>query len=246
MYNSMYMITYCIHILGEGEVSSSHLSNVDVKEALSDLSEALDCAEAREGEVEKCQHTQKQFKEKIKNKRLKLTTITEQDAPAEGEESEAEHDGYYYDNTIIEGSKDRNIELVKRILHKNSELSMFDHVEVTSQTPNYVDQPTASSSSFSDSAKPLEASELLKALNNAPPRDYPRPFHSLEFLPYNPIPKRLDMVLFPNKESPLPLYDDPYWPSKRDCLTLLAEIRAKPNYVPFTGTFITPEARGAE
>ena len=85
--------------------------------------------------------------------------------------------------------------------HEDDELSMFNHVEITSQYPRYVDQPAVSTSTMIDEMRPLEASELLKAMNNQPPREYPPMFHSVEFLSYNPIPERLESVLFPTRRG---------------------------------------------
>ena len=224
----------------DGEVSSPVLSNQDVKETLSDLSEALECATSGPGEegMEKCQQKKEQFREKQKRK---LTTVSE--PPTEDLEEEEMEDDIDDDD----GGDEEDDELEVKKISDDDELSMFDHVEITSQFPRPISKISKSATSTTDPTKqPLDADELLEAMNNPPPREYPQNYHTLEFLPYNPVPERLDTAIFPHKESPLPLYDDPYWPTKRDCLSLLAEIRAKPNYVTFTGTFITPEARGAE
>lgn len=200
-----------------------------MKETLSDLSEALECATG-EGGAEKCQQMQQQFLEKRKSKRIKLTTITESsDEHKEGGDTESMEIG--------------KAKKPKEIIQDGHELSMFDHVVFELQFPRSTDRPKASGT---DPSKLLTPEDLINAMNNPPPREYPQMYYNLEFLPYNPIPERLDAMLLPFKENPLPLYDDPYWPTKRECLNLLGEIRAKPNYVAFTGTFITPEARGAE
>ena len=195
------------------------------------MSEALECATG-EGGVEKCQKMQQQFQEKRKSKRIKLTTITE---PSSDSGS-----GEIKDTGSMEIGKTKQ---PKKINKDDDELSMFDHVVFESQVPRDISKPKASGT---DPTKLATPEDLIKAMNNPPPREYPQMYYNLEFLPYNPIPERLDAMLLPFKENPLPLYDDPYWPTKRECLNLLGEIRAKPNYVTFTGTFITPEARGAE
>jgi hypothetical protein len=206
------------------------VTSIDVKETLSDLSEALECA-AREGGAEKCQQMQQQFREKRKSKRIKLTTIT--DPPIDGGE---ELD--VGDTDSMEMGKAKK----PAIIQDGHELSMFDHVVFEAQIP----RETRPKATGPDPTKLATPEDLIKAMNNPPPREYPQMYYNLEFLPYNPIPERLDAMLLPFKKNPLPLYDDPYWPTKRECLNLLGEIRAKPNYVTFTGTFITPEARGAE
>lgn len=218
-------------VADDSDVTPPTLATIDVKETLSELSEALECA-AGEGEAEKCQQMQQQFLKKRKSKRIKLTTITESsDEPEEGE-----------DTGSMEVGKAKKL---KEIIQDGHELSMFDHVVFEPQFPRKTDDRPYKATS-TDPTKLLTQEDLINAMNNPPPREYPQMYYNLEFLPYNPIPERLDAMLLPFKENPLPLYDDPYWPTKRECLNLLGEIKGKPNYVTFTGTFITPEARGAE
>ena len=79
-----------------------------------------------------------------------------------------------------------------------------------------------------------------------PKKEYPQDYHSLEFLPYNPLPDKLESAIFPKEPGvPLPLYHDPYWPRKKECLELVSQLKLNPHLIGFTGTFITPEARGA-
>ena len=216
-----------VYVADDGDVAPHTVTDFDVKATLSDLSEALECATG-EGGVEKCQQMQQQFREKRKSKRIKLTPIT--DSPSGGEELD--------DTGSVESGKAKK----PTVIQDGHELSMFDHVVFEAQVPRDP-KPKAAGT---DPTKLATPEDLIKAMNNPPPREYPQMYYNLEFLPYNPIPDRLDAMLLPFKESPLPLYDDPYWPTKRECLNLLGEIRAKPNYVTFTGTFITPEARGTE
>ena len=228
----MIMIEICSFVMytaDESDMSPVTVTSINVKETLSDLSEALECATG-EGGAKKCQQMQQQFREKRKSKQIKLMTIT--DPSIDDEELEAGDTG------SMEMGKTQK----PAIIQDDHELSMFDHVVFEAQIP----RETRPRASGPDPTKLATPEDLMKAMNNPPPRDYPQMYYNLEFLPYNPIPERLDAMLLPFKESPLPLYDDPYWPTKRECLNLLGEIRAKPNYVTFTGTFITPEARGAE
>ena len=100
-----------------------------------------------------------------------------------------------------------------------SELLIFDHIEQDFHQP----KPTAT---------------LYK--------EYPQDYHSLEFLPYNPLPNQLEAAIFPKQpHEPLPLYHDPYWPRKKECLELVKEMRGNAHLVSYMGTSITPEARGA-
>ena len=78
-----------------------------------------------------------------------------------------------------------------------------------------------------------------------PKKEYPQDYHSLEFLPYNPLPEQVEAAIFPREAGePLPLYHDPYWPRKRECLELVSQLKINPHMIGFTGTFISPEARG--
>jgi len=80
-----------------------------------------------------------------------------------------------------------------------------------------------------------------------PRREYPKNLYSVEFLPYHLLPDVLDEVVYPPGEDGMPpLFHDPYWPRKRACLDLVREMRNIPGVEQYTGTFITPEARGAE
>ena len=81
----------------------------------------------------------------------------------------------------------------------------------------------------------------------APRREYPKNLYSVEFLPYHPLPDVLEEVVYPPGDlATPPLFHDPYWPRKRVCLDLVREMRNIPGVEQYTGTFITPEARGAE
>ena len=93
----------------------------------------------------------------------------------------------------------------------------------------------------------LERSESTKKPPAIDPRDeYPLTYHSLEFMPYNPLPDHLEKVVFPYRNDPLANYDDPYWPSKGSCLELVQEVRENPQIANFPGTFLPPATRGAE
>ena len=76
--------------------------------------------------------------------------------------------------------------------------------------------------------------------------EYPSSYRSLEFLPYNPLPVQLEEVVFPDRSHPLASFDDPYWPSKGECLDLVSALRVTGVVSGFTGTFLNPEARGAK
>ena len=112
----------------------------------------------------------------------------------------------------------------------DEELTVFDHIERDSPPPgSHVSRhlPNRGGSKFTRH------------------KEYPLDYHNLEFLPYNPLPDQLESVIFPKRHSPLPLYHDPYWPRKKECLDLVKDLKGNPQLVSYTGTFITPEARGA-
>ena len=70
---------------------------------------------------------------------------------------------------------------------------------------------------------------------------YTRAYRDMEFLPYHALPLSLEEAIFLNRGTPLADYDDPYWPTKLHCLQL---VESSGNLPKFTGTFLTPEARG--
>ena len=89
-------------------------------------------------------------------------------------------------------------------------------------------------------------SETMKQGGRVDIAEYPSSYRSLEFLPYNPLPVQLEEVVFPDRSHPLASFDDPYWPSKGECLDLVSALRVTGVVSGFTGTFLNPEARGAK
>ena len=73
------------------------------------------------------------------------------------------------------------------------------------------------------------------------PHGYSEAYRSIEFLPYHPLPSELEELMFPHLTSPLHPIDDPFWPTKAECLDLIGSDH---NWLQFTGIFLTPEARG--
>lgn len=72
---------------------------------------------------------------------------------------------------------------------------------------------------------------------------YTEAYRRMEFLPYTALPASLEQVIFPNHTpSSTDDYNDPYWPTKTQCLELVEGLTD--NLPRFTGTFLTPEARG--
>ena len=124
----------------------------------------------------------------------------------------------------LECEEDEEEELESNSGNSLSEILMLDKIE--QETP--LQQPH------------VDLSKLT------PRREYPKDLYLLEFLPYHPLPDVLEEVMFPSQEKPLPSFHDPYWPRKRECLDLVREMKNTPGIVRYTGTFITPEARGAK
>ena len=89
-------------------------------------------------------------------------------------------------------------------------------------------------------------SETMKHGGHVDIAEYPSSYRSLAFLPYNPLPVQLEEVVFPDRSHPLASFDDPYWPSKGECLDLVSALRVTGVVSGFTGTFLNPEARGAK
>ena len=75
---------------------------------------------------------------------------------------------------------------------------------------------------------------------------YSEAYRNIEFLPYNPLPEQLEEIIFPDRARPLAPYDDPFWPSKTECVELVSSLKGVQSNTGFTGTFLTPDARGAE
>lgn len=75
---------------------------------------------------------------------------------------------------------------------------------------------------------------------------YSEAYRNVEFLPYNPLPEQLEEVIFPDRSRPLAPFDDPFWPSKGECVDLVTSLRNVESNAALTGTFLTPAARGAE
>ena len=69
---------------------------------------------------------------------------------------------------------------------------------------------------------------------------YTEAYRQMEFIPYNALPQHSEEVVFPSS-SPA-IFNDPYWPNKKQCLELVED--ASDHLPRFTGTFLTPEARG--
>ena len=70
---------------------------------------------------------------------------------------------------------------------------------------------------------------------------YTEAYRQMEFLPFYSLPASLEEVIFPDRSNPPAEYDDPFWPTKLQCLQL---VESAGNLPKFTGTFLTPEARG--
>ena len=76
---------------------------------------------------------------------------------------------------------------------------------------------------------------------------YSSAYRVLEFLPYNPLPTEVEHLIFPERSRPLAIYDDPYWPNKANCIKLVESLAgSKSGLSSFTGTYLSPEARGVE
>ena len=77
--------------------------------------------------------------------------------------------------------------------------------------------------------------------------EYSSVYRNLEFLPYNPLPMELEELIFPKRSRPLAIFDDPYWPSKASCIKLVESLSGSTSaFSTFTGTYLSPEAKGVE
>ena len=113
---------------------------------------------------------------------------------------------------------------VQYVANFDHELTIFDHIE----------------QELIPDTKPKDPQT-----SPTPYKEYPLAYRSLEFMPYNPLPDYMEAGLFSRQHhTPLPVYNDPYWPRKRECLELVNELKNNPKVSSFMGSFITPEARG--
>ena len=73
-------------------------------------------------------------------------------------------------------------------------------------------------------------------------KKYTETYRQMEFIPYHPLPIAIEEAIFPVYTSRYVEHDDPLWPNKLQCLELVEG--ASDGLPRFTGTFLTPEARG--
>ena len=128
------------------------------------------------------------------------------------------------------------------------------HEEV-SKDPTPLPAEVGSAPPSKQSATPTQGGTFQSVDVSAPPTDpsspggapptnphrYSEAYRSIEFLPYHPLPSELEELMFPHLTSPLHPIDDPFWPTKAECLDLIGSDH---NWPQFTGIFLTPEARG--
>ena len=74
--------------------------------------------------------------------------------------------------------------------------------------------------------------------------EYSSVYQALEFLPYNPLPIEMEELIFPERSRPLAIFDDPYWPNKASCIKLVESLKGTSALSTFTGTYLSPEAKG--
>ena len=75
--------------------------------------------------------------------------------------------------------------------------------------------------------------------------EYSAMYQQLEFLPFNLLPTDMDELIFPERLRPLAIFDDPYWPNKASCIKLVETLKGAPAALStFTGTYLSPEAKG--
>lgn len=105
-------------------------------------------------------------------------------------------------------------------------------------------KPDDSSSNLADSSSDSKPTVEFSASKDS---KYSSDYRALEFLPYNPLPTELEHLIFPERSRPLAIYDDPYWPNKANCIKLVESLAgSKSGLSSFTGTYLSPEARGVE
>ncbi len=98
--------------------------------------------------------------------------------------------------------------------------------------------PTPLTNQISDNHLLEETNNIESSMEDKKTK-YTEAYKQMEFIPYNALPQQLEEAVF-SSSSPV-IFNDPYWPNKRQCLELVED--ASDHLPRFTGTFLTPEAR---
>ena len=97
------------------------------------------------------------------------------------------------------------------------------------------------------SDKPPEPDSKKITPKKAKESEYSLSYRELDFLPYNALPIEMEELIFPERSRPLAIFDDPYWPPKTSCVKLVESLKeASTGLSTFTGTYLSPEAKGIE
>ena len=122
----------------------------------------------------------------------------------------------------------------------------------TSPKPEKQEKPVSERLGESKTASPKvqpNANTADQNIASSKPKEskFSKIFKTLEFLPYNPLPLDLDELIFPQRSRPLQIFDDPYWPSKASCIRLVETLgTASSSFSSYTGTYLSPNAKGAK
>ena len=206
----------------QNETTHDETDNKEIKKAYSELNEALNCV-LGEGSDERCEKTNHEYHTKLQQRQVEKLSEKVND---EIERVDTKHN--------------------RKVRHKGTEnkRSAFDEMSVF----EHFDSEEWQGPKITVDAQGRKMGEATLPDNSKPlyNREYPDSYHKMNFLPYNPLPEQLEAIIFPKTVSPLVTFDDPYWPGKQECLQLVQKLRVNPKFASFTGTFIIPEARGAE
>ena len=121
---------------------------------------------------------------------------------------------------------------------------LYDLAADKSLCPNLLLPYTCSGTTPTQSAIKSEIPKETNAATFTPEKKtkYTEAYKQMEFIPYNALPPQIEEVVFPSSSTAV--FNDPYWPNKKQCLELVED--ASDHLPRFTGTFLSPEARGVK
>ena len=216
-------------------------SSREVIDKYTGMSDALHCA-LGEASQEKCRKASNEYQRKREDQRVRKQLrelIKSDDFPVKLKNKNTNKKTKARPKIIITNEEDNDAAIAEELQEKVTK-------KAAENTKKKSETPLKRSTTTPETPKQPDDDSTKNQLQQFARPDYPESYHNLDFLPYNPLPTQLEELIFPDRSVPLADYDDPYWPIKTDCLALVGELRENPHLASFTGTFLTPEARGAE
>ena len=144
----------------------------------------------------------------------------------------------------------RRIDQRERVMKREKERR---EAKTTPQKPGKQEKPVSTDNTANREPTPTktatsEKNIVGKNVRAAKDGEYSLVFRNLEFLPYNSFPADIEEVMFPERSRPLQIFDDPFWPDKANCMRLVESLGSASTsaLATYTGTYLSPNAKGAE